>query len=159
MRHKNRSGFTILELTLYMGLLLILLAVISQLFTASLESQLASQTFSYTQQDGRYIMNRLTYDIQRATAVTTPSSLGGSSATLQMTVAGSTYTYSLTGQNLLLNGIRMNGFNTAISNLSFQKLGNTGGKPTIKFAYTVTSLTLKYGAAEVKNYQSTVGLR
>lgn len=148
-----------MELVLYMGLLLILLAILSQLFTASIESQLASQSFSYVQQDGRFILNRMTYDIQNATAVATPSTLGSSTSTLQMTVNGATSTYSLTGQNLLLNGVRLNGFNTAISNLSFQKLGNVGGKPTIKLSFTVTSLVLKNGSPEVKNYQTTVGLK
>ena len=155
----RRNGFTIMELMLYMGLLLILLAILSQLFTSSIESQLDSQSFSYVQQDGRFILNRMTYDIQNATAVTTPAALGATSTTLVLTIGGVTYTYSLTGPNLLVNGVRMNGFNTTVSNLTFQKIGNSGGKPTVRFGYTLTSLVTSNGAPEIKSYTTTVGLK
>lgn len=155
----NNAGFTVMELVLYMGLLLILLTILSQLFTASIETHVESQQFSYVQQDGRYIMNRLTYDIQQASSVTTPSALGGSGSTLAIVIGGITYTYSLTSGNLLVNGTRLNGFDTTISNLTFQKLGNSGGKPTVKFSYTVTGLTPLNGQNEVKNYTSTAGLK
>lgn len=155
----RKRGFTLMELVLYMGLLMILLAVLSQLFTTSIESQLSSQTFSYVQQDGRFIMNKLTYDIQNASSVSTPSALGIQTTTLVLDSGGATKTYSLTGSNLLRNGIRLNGFNTSIANLTFQLLGNSDGRPTVQFAYTVTSLVLKNGVGEVKNYQTTVGLK
>lgn len=155
----RRKGFTIMELILYMGLLLILLAILSQLFTSSIESQLDSQSFSYVQQDGRFILNRMTYDIQNASAVTTPAALGGTSTTLVLVINGVTNTYSLTGANLLVNGVRLNGFNTTVSNLTFQKIGNSGGKPTVRFGYRLTSLVTINGVPEVKNYATTVGLK
>lgn len=148
-----------MELVLYMGLLVILLTILSSLFTTSIESQLGSQKFSAVQQDGRFILNRITYDLQNASSVITPSALGSSATTLVLVKDGVTYTYSLTGSNLLLDGVRLNGFNTSVSNVSFQKLGNTGGKPTVKLAYTVTSLTLNNGTSDIKNYQTTVGLK
>lgn len=159
MLKTKRFGFTVMELILYMGLLMILLVILSQLFTASIESQLSSQTFSYVQQDGRFVLNRLIYDIQNASSVTTPAALGQQSATLVIVVNGVTYTYSLTGPNLLVNGIRLNGFNTSVSNITFQRLGNSGGKPTVKLGFTMTSLTTENGVAEIKNYQTTVGLK
>jgi Tfp pilus assembly protein PilW len=154
-----KKGFTIMELVLYMGLFIILLTVLAQLFTAAIESQLSSQMFSYVQQDGRFILSRLQYDIENASSVTTPGAIGATSTSLAIVNNGTTYTYSLTGSNVLVNGIQLNGFNTAVSNLSFQKIGNSGGKPTVKLSFTITSLTKKNSIAEVKNFQTTAGLK
>src|SRR3990172_6790072 len=51
----SRRGFTIIELILYMGMLSILLAVLSQIFVSILNVQLESQSSSSIEQDSRYI--------------------------------------------------------------------------------------------------------
>lgn len=148
-----------MELTLYMGLLLILLAILSQVFTASIETHVESQQYSSVQHDGRFILNRIAYDIRQSSSVTTPAALGGQGSTLALVIGGTTYTYSVTNGNLLVNGVRLNGYDTIISNFTARRLGNTSGKPTVRFGYTVTGRTTYNGQTEVKSYQTTVGLR
>ncbi len=148
-----------MEMLLYMGILMILLAVLSQLFSTTIETQLSSESYSSVQADGRFIIDRLSYDIRQASSVTTPATLGASGSTLVLVINGTTYTYSVTGGNLLVNSVRMNGYNTSVSNLTFRRYGNVGGKPTINMGFTLTSLVSRNGTNNTNSYQTTVSLR
>jgi hypothetical protein len=59
-----------------------------------------------------------------------------------LTINGSTYTYSINNDRLELDvdgsSEYLTSSKTAISGLSFQKLGNTGGKGSIKYSFTIT---------------------
>jgi len=68
---KTQRGLTLVEMLLYMAVFSILLTVLLQIFFSALDVQLESKATSGVDQDGTYIMARLTYDIQRAQAVIT----------------------------------------------------------------------------------------
>ena len=159
----GQRGVTFVEILIVMGLLGIFLVVLTTIFTATLDVQTQSQSYSATQSDGRFIMARLNYDIARATAVTTPAALGGSGAMLVMTVSGSTYTYALSGNNLQLTDAtgtaNLNGGGTTVSNLSFQRLGNAGGKDTIRYSFKLTSTAVDKAGADMQTFTSTAERR
>ena len=146
-----------------MGLLAILLAILTGIFLTTLDSHLESQTLSSVQQDGRFILSRMIYDISRAQSITQPTSVGESGNTLQLSIDGVNYIYSLNSGNLQINNNgtvdRLNGFDTTISNLLFQRLGNTGGKNSITVSFTITSITQKTQGSETKDFQTTATLR
>lgn len=159
----KQKGFTLVELVVYMGIFTILLFVLTSLFTSMLDTQLETNSLSSVQQDNRFIMTRLTRDIQAADSITIPATIGASTSNLEIVINGATYTYSLAGDNLtLVNGLGtnvLNNFDTSISNLSFLRLGNTAGKNTITVSLTSTSKTQKASGPEVKNIKFTVGTR
>jgi len=159
----KNQGFTLIELLLYMGLFSIFLVTLTQIFSSALELKLESEATSTVQQDSRYILERITYDINRADSITTPSSIGEQGTTLILVISGQTYTYQLNGNNLQLinpNGtFNLNGYNTTIQNLLFQRVGNTGGKNTIKITYTVNALTTENRGIESKTIDTAVGIR
>jgi len=163
IKNKIRTGFTLIELILYMALMSIFLIVLSELFISILEVRKESEAVSSVEQDGRFILTRLNYDLNRATSVTTPASLGETSTNLVIVIGGDTFTYALTGSNFQLtntNGTdNINSSGSQISDISFKRIGNSGGNPTIKIAYTVTSVTQRVGGAEVKTFNTTIGLR
>ena len=163
--HNKRlqKGFTLVELLLATALMSGFLIVLTTIFGSALEMQSENQASSAVSQDGRYILARMSYDVQRASAVTTPASLGGSGSTLAVTISAVSNTYSINSGNLrLVNGSgtnNLNGSATTISALSVQRLGNVGGRDTIRLSFTVTSKVLSAGATESQTFTTTVGRR
>ncbi|HZZ98694.1 MAG TPA: hypothetical protein VFG51_02050 [Candidatus Saccharimonadia bacterium] len=162
-KYLGTKGSTLVELLLYMGLISILLVVMTTMFLSALDVQQSSQSTSSAEQEGNYLLTRLAYDIHRASSVTTPAALGSSSPTLTLVISGASYTYSVSnGQLSLVQGITsefLSGFDTTISNLSFTRLGNVTGKPTLKISFTVHGLGTSSQPEEIRQYQSSVGLR
>ena len=162
--HKiGQKGVTLVEMLVVMGLLAIFLLIMTTIFTSTLDVQNQSDAYSATTSDGRFIMARLNYDIARASAVTTPASLGASGSSLVLTVSGNTYTYALNGNNLQLTdnvgSANLNGSGTTISNLNFQPLGNPAGKDTIRYTFTLTSTTKHSGTPDSQTFTSTAERR
>lgn len=161
---KSQKGVTLVELLLYMGLLAILLVIMTNLFVSIVELKLESDSTSAIEQDGRFIMSRIIYDINNADSITTPASPGASGGTLVLVNGSETLTYSLSGSNLQLNSsingsANLNSSEATISGLSFQRLGPSGGRNSIKINFTVTSVTQRKQGTESKNYSYTVGVR
>jgi len=164
MKFRNRKGFTVIEILLYLGLFSILLTITLQMFTAIFDVQLESQATSAIAADGNYILNRFSYDVNRANSITTPAVLGVASSSLVLVINGSTYTYSLSNGNLILQNNtagtidRLNSIGTTVSDLSFIRLDG-GGKDTVQISYTLTSEITRRGGKEVNEYKTSAGLR
>lgn len=156
-------GFTIIELMVYMGLLAIFLTIISQIFVASIDTQLESEAESGIQQDSKFIFARLQYDLANATAIVEPSFSGSSSSLLQFVSGGTTQSYQLTGVNAIFtNGVniyQLNSVNTAVSNLLFTRRGVANGKPFITASFTLTSAVVRNSGPDVQAFETTIGTR
>lgn len=160
-----RSGFTLMELLMYIGIISIVLLVLTNLFSSVLDVQLESESVSSLQQDGRYILNRMTNDIQNAGSISLPATLGTSSATLRVNINGQNYTYTTdsNGNLQLTNNIGTNNLNsidTTISNFRVIRRGNSlVGDNTIDIAFTITSKVKRETGFETKNFQTNIGTR
>ncbi len=166
---KRQKGFTLIELVLYVGILSILVGIMSTMFGQIVEVQLESESTSVVDQDGRYIMGKLFYDMKSISAspsgdrITTPASPGVTSSTLQIRVNSINYTYSLdSGGNLLLtNGStgevnKLNGANSYLTGLSFQRIGAGDSNDTIRVNFTVVSRIQQPSGAESRSFQTTL---
>jgi prepilin-type N-terminal cleavage/methylation domain-containing protein len=163
-KRKKSKGFTLIELLLSMALLSVLLVVMTDILVSVMDVKTASEAVSAVDEDAKFIMARLSYDINRADAISSPSGLGNTSENLQLTIGGSNLSYSLDGSDLqLTDGSGTNNLNsseTTISDVSFQKIGNSGGKETIKINMTVTSVAERIGKGkEAKIISGTIGRR
>lgn len=161
-----KKAFTIVELLVFMGLFSVLIVVLTEIFTSALSLQLETEAVSSVEQDGRYILTKLMYDVNRAQAITLPTGSGGQGSILKLTIGGITYTYDLNAGNLRLNDGAinyLNGFNTTVSGFNVLHLGpGTSGstyKDSVQIKFTLTSKVTKKSGQEIKNYQTTVGLR
>ena len=156
-------GFTLVEMLITMGLMSIFMLVLTDIISAVGDVQVESEATSAVSQDGRFILARLSYDIGRASSVTTPGSLGSTTSSLVLVIGGVTYTYALSGGNLQLsvspNTDNLNGADTTISSFTVQRLGNAGGKETLTVQFTVTSVAVRDSGAEVRTFTTTVGRR
>jgi len=162
-----KRGFTLIEIIIYMALLSIFLLTLTDIFVSILDVQLESDATSAVEQDGRFILARMSYDIPRASDINIPPQIGQTRSNLIMTIAGvTTYEYKENGGNLqLINDFGTNNLNSSestISNLSFQRIANSavpGTKDTIKIQFTITSKTVRTSGPETRIFQTTVGRR
>ncbi len=158
-----QNGFTIVELVIYMSMLSILLTVLAGVFTQIIDTQLESQATSRVEEDGRFILSRLQYDLNRASAISSPA-LGATGSSLQFTVNGVSYTYDVTGGGDLrltndLGTNNLNGYDASVSAMTFKQIGNSGGRTTVQVNFRLTSKTKRPAGPEVRNFQTTLGIR
>lgn len=160
------QGFTLIEIILYFGLLSIFMLVLVDVFTSSLAIKTESESSSAITQDSNYILSRISFDLTNAdvnasnpansVTILTPQSL-------QFSKSSVTYTYSLNNGNLILDeggvSAKLNGVDTQITSLSFTKIGNSSGKPTVQIIFTIASRAVGPNVDSPKVFQTTVGLR
>ena len=156
-----RGGFTLLEFVIYCALLLIFLYIMTGLFTEVLDTQLLSESTSPLTQDSRYIFSRLTYDIGRSSSIATPSAIGGQSQTLGLVIGGKPYAYTSVGLNLTESdptGTRaLNSYATQVSNVSFRRYGNVGGKPSVRVILTLMGVASSSSGIHTRDFSATIG--
>lgn len=160
-----KKGFTLIELVIYIGILSILLGALSAIFTSIVDVQLESTATSSVNQDGRYLLSKLLYDVKSSSATVVPANPGTPSSTMQLTINSVNYTYSLNGNNNLqvVNNSTnetnvLNSYDTSLSGLTFTRIGNGGSSDTLRVSFTVTGRTIeRAGQVETKTFQTTLG--
>lgn len=164
MKIKKRSnGFTLIELLIYIAVFTIFMYITTAIFTSVLDVQVESDTTSIVQQDARFALERITYDIRRADSIVTPSSTGAETTVMELLINGETYIYSLNSGNLELTNNsgthRLNTDGTGFSNLSFLRLGNPGGNHNIVVDFTLISEVGRRSGPEEIHIHSAVSIR
>ncbi|MBI3380277.1 hypothetical protein HY029_05995 [Candidatus Gottesmanbacteria bacterium] len=159
---KKNFGFSIIEIIIYIGMLSVFIVVLTNIFISTIDIKLESESIAGIEQDGRYLIAKLAYDINRAQSITSPS-LGATGNTLQITVNGVNETFTLTNGKIQITKNSstddLNGYDSLVSNLTFQRLGNVSGKNNVKISFTISSITQRSKGPETKTFQTTVGIR
>lgn len=159
----KKAGFSYVEIIMYMGILSLLLLVLTDIIVSSLGVKLESEANSSIAQDAHYLLARFSYDIQRAQSVTLPLNLGDVTNSLNLVIQGTSSAYFFSNGYLKLqneNGTNnLNSVGTTVSNLSFKKIGNANGTPSVQIVFTLTSVVNRPGGVGAKSYQTTIGLR
>lgn len=158
------KGFTIVEILIYIGLFSMFMVVLTNIFVSSLDVKLGSEANSAVVTDGRFILTRLENDITQAQAISLPASLGDEGSSLTLTLpGGDTLSYNLNGDNLELTDAigsgKLNSSETKITSLNFHKIGNADGGETVQINIVLESTTAIRAQPEIRDYQTTVGLR
>ena len=160
---KNEKGLTLIETVIYMGLLSILLVVLTDMLVSILDLRLETQAVSAVDQDGKFIIQRLNYDVSRSDSITTPANPGDTSSTLVLDIDGESYTYSISGNQLDLtnnSGTQsLSGSESIISDLEFRKLGPAAKRTVVQTEFTVTSDAELNKGTEVRNFRTVFGVR
>lgn len=167
--HRLVYGFTLIDLTIYGGLLGILLVILSEFFMTVITLQLKNRAVNLVEQDAEYILARATYDMRRASSISMPL-IGESSATLSAMIpindVDTLHQYALDNGKLTVTvggqAYQLHASDTRVSSLSFTRIGNSneisGAADTIKVAFTVATLGVGAGQRE-RTYETTVGTR
>jgi type II secretory pathway pseudopilin PulG len=160
---KNKEGFTIIELLLYMGILSILLLVFIDLFISMGRLRTETEAISNVQQDSNYLFDKFIYDIHQASLVSVPALPLAQTKTLNLVINGTNYTYSSQSGNLILsdgtNNYQMNGYDTTLTNLLFTRFGSGDINDVIKINLSITSRVKNQKGYETQSFETMVGLR
>ena len=159
---KLHKGFSLVEILVYMGLMSIFLLVLLSIFTDTLNTKLASESTSALDQDSRYILSRLTYDINNADSIVAPAT-GSSGTTLSIVKDGVGMTYSSSSGNFVLTSagttMNLNSLDTSLDNLNFQNVGAPGAKSMMQVSYTLRSKIIVLGETATQSISTTIGTR
>ena len=153
---ERERGATLVELLIYMAILTVIMTFVTDFLLQTVEARLEIQAKSSIEQDQRFILSRLIYDIKRADSITTPSS--GTADNLVLVINGEGYNYQLSTFNFqLTNGggtYNLNSSDIEVSDLTFQRL-----EDTIKITMTLTPEKGRLGGETPRTITTTVGLR
>lgn len=157
------SGFTLVELLLYMGLLAVFLVVLTDIFVSALNVQTSSESASAVLSDGQYILARLAYDAGQSQDIATPSASGQNLGTLSFVENGALYTYSVTNGNLNLTsgGVTnsLNSSESSISSFSATRIASSGVKPTVQVNFTLRGISVPVQGPSTETFRTTLGVR
>ncbi len=168
-RLRRDSGFTLIELTMYGGLLGILLVILSEFFVTIVGTQLKTSVDAAMNYDSAYLLARTTYDIRRSVAIQSPA-VGASASALVLTVedggTDKTYQYAVTNGNLMLTidsqTTQLNSSNSAVTDFSVTRIGNSASNPsakdTVGVQFTLGAVASVSGDRE-RRFSTTVSLR
>ena len=159
----NNKGVTLVELLIYLGLSMMMLLVLSELFVSILDESVETQNYSIVQTDGRYIMTRLRYQINNADSVLLPANLGDSSDELRLSVGGVEQRYYTVDDQLFLNDgsgeYLMSHPDSKVTDIVFVRHGNIGGKAIIDISFKVSTGVAGTAQYETQIFKGTGGLR
>ncbi len=163
MKNNYHQGTTIVELTLYMGLLSIFIVALFNLFSQILSTQTRSTAVSLVQTNGNFLLTKLTHDINQADAIITPASIGSSGTTMVLRIGTTNATYTISGNRLQLTdatgSYNLNDVDTTISNFSVVRLGNSGGENGLRLSFTITSDVVDNSGVKTKSFTTFATIR
>lgn len=163
MKIPANRGTTIVELTLYMGLLSIFIVILFNLFSQILSTQTRSTAVSLVQTNGNFLLTKLTHDINQADAIITPASIGSSGTAMVLRIGTTNATYAISNNRLLLTdtsgSYNLNDVDTTFSNFVVTRIGNSGGKHGLQLSFTITSNVIDNTSVKSKNFQTFATIR
>ncbi len=143
----HEHGFTLLELILYIGILVIVMVVIINIFLALSKGSGNVEARTDVDSNLRYALEKIDQDVRAASSVTTPASAGGTSATLVMTVGGSTITYDVSGGQLRRKvdagtAVPVTAATVTVATPTFTRLENTNAVLSVTIVTIQSDLTI-----------------
>lgn len=157
----SQKGTSLIEVILYIALFSIIIIVVVDLLMASGSLKTESESQLGLQTDAAFITSRLNYEIHNSDSIMAPATIGQLTNSLGLTTGSETHTFSLSGSNLLyqktvgatVTTANLNSNLTNVSNLTFQALGFSGGKLSIKANFTLSEAKATQQGNLSKNYE------
>lgn len=149
-----KKGTTIVEILLYLGLISIFLLIMIDVFVTGVNFKLESESTSSVQSDSQFILAKMMNEVSNSTSL----NVSGDSLIL------SSGTYSLVNGDLVFTqagvATKLNSLDSTVTDISFVKLGNLDGVPTVGVSFDIESTIVKQGGIkEARSFQTTLGLR
>ena len=157
-----RSGFTLMELALYIAILAVMTIVVSNTFLILNKGGVNVEAKSELNSNFHFVIEKIKRDVSSATAISSPAGAGANSTLLEVTVGGQLIKYTVSNNrvgrqsnNLPIEYVSSDSVN--ITNLNFLRLENINtylGKKrisieiTIAGAYNSLSPDLQYSQSQ-----------
>ncbi len=150
-RNKTRSGFSLLELLIYVAVLSGLIVVVSDSFISLSKARGQAQARNEVNASIRFATERIRQDLKNASVITVPL-LGTPSATLSASVSGTTVLYdTLGGQLRRTEGagqpIPVSGTNVFVDTPIFTRIENYNTPLDATTTAIQIAMTFRYNAS------------
>lgn len=160
LKLKNKKGFTILELLLYIGIVSIMIMAISGFIQMIFFARVKNQTIAEVEQQGMQVTQAITQAVRNASAINSPV-VGASGSTLSIATysgAKNPTLFDLSGSILQTKEgagayIPLTSSRVLVSGLSFRNLSLAGTPGTVQVQFTVTHVNA--GNKNEFNYSKT----
>lgn len=145
---RNQNGFTVMELSLYVTLVAVVLVMATSFAWNIINSRAKAFAVQEVEQNGRYILEKISQATRQATDISAPSTgTTGTALTLVMKNAAQSPTvFSLSGNQLTMavNGapaVSLHSPDVKITNLTFTNLSSANGKSRhVRIQFTVQTV-------------------
>lgn len=139
------SGYTLIELLLYIAIISALLTSVTMFLGASVESRVKNQSISEVEQQGTLAMELITQTIRNADGITTPTT-GASGSTLTLIVptgALSPTTFNLSSGTLQItegvnSAVPLTNSKVQVTSLTFRNLSRPSTPGVVQVAMTIS---------------------
>lgn len=175
---RGQKGFTLIEILVYFALLGLFLTSTTNFYLTILHNSIDEISVGSVNQDARYILAKLAYEIRNSDGLRYPTSPGEISSescsgtdsqglVLWVTKNSTDKKICINGSNQLVlrksdgNQYVLNSSETIVTAFQARYLGVSGKTPSIELDFTLRSTTMGKGAdpTNEKNYSLTVALR
>ena len=168
MSRPKQTGFTLVEILLYIAIASAFLLTLSSFVILSFRSRAEAQVIAEVEQQGEKLMQTITITARSASSITTPIAGTSGSTLILATSSGSTNptTFSLSGGVISITegvstAVALNNSQVTVSSLTFTNLSRTGtpGVVRIQFTLSYNGNTSKREYAYSKVFYGTASLR
>lgn len=160
LKKRLTTGFTIVEMLIYMGLMSILLVLLSSMFVSILETQAESVSDTSLVSESQYITAKIRYDINRTNVINTPAAEGITTNMLSLSTDAGEVQYAINGSNILT--VTQAGISHALhtdeletTSLAVVLYGNDTGVPSIEVEFVLKDVYTE----EERSFSVASGLR
>lgn len=140
----RQTGYTLIELLLYVAIVGVLLTSVSYFFGIMVDSRVKNQSIAEVEDQGSATMDYITQTIRNATSITSPAAAGsGSSLTLVVPTGSLSPTvFNLSGTTLQVtegaaSAIALTSNDVQVSALTFKNLTRSGTPGLVQVSFTL----------------------
>jgi Tfp pilus assembly protein PilW len=164
----KQTGYTLIELLLYVAITAILLSALMAFFAMSLSGRVKSESIGEVDQQGSFILDTVTQALRNADSITAPAA-GASASSLTLAMATSAINptvFSLSGNTMQVkegtaNAVPMSTPRVKVTALTFKNLSRSGTPGSIQVVMTLSTVNTT-GRSEYdyqKTFTTSVSLR
>lgn len=144
-RNKTGTGYTLIELLLYISMVSILLFSITSFFSVTIESRIKNQSIAEVNDQGAAVVDYISRTVRNATSISSPAAGGtGTSLTLVVpTGANSPTVFNLNGTTLQVKegtaaAVSLTSSDVQVTNLTFKNLTLSGTSGNVQVSITLS---------------------
>lgn len=163
-----QTGYTLIELLLYVAMIGILLSAVAYFFGAAAEARVKNQTVTEVDNQGTYAMDYITQTVRNATSVTSPTiGTSGSSLTVVVPTASLSPTvFNLSSTTLQVKkgtaaAIALTSDDVQVTSFTVKNLSRSGTTGIVQISLTLNRVNPS-GRAEYdysRTFTTSVGVR
>jgi Tfp pilus assembly protein PilW len=157
-----KSAFTLIEFLIYIAIISSILVLISGFFWNIIFGSIKENAYQEVQQNGRFVLTKITQEIKKATGINSPSA-GGSANSLSLAMSSPSLNPTVfdlaDGKLRITQGtnppIELTTDEVIVSNLKFTNLSYEATPGTIRIEMTISYLN----PANRTEYQASIDLK